>query len=145
MKTSNHIIVIIFELVIILILLFFLKNDTAQISSTSSELELMNEIALDSMSYELNTAEGDEDLNYNYIMNPELLSQYNFLGIGITTYGDKVSDYVKSLGYSSQELYIVSTSNDSSYVSAQIKIGDTNDTFEVTYDNLLNEFSFNHK
>lgn len=130
------------ELVIILILLSLLKSDNSKVLSYSSDPELLNEISLDSMSHELNTTEGDEDLDYNYIINPELLSRYDFLGIGITTYGDKVNEYVKSLGYTSQELYIIDIDDESSYISAEIRIGDLDDTFVVTYDNLLNEFSF---
>lgn len=141
-KKSNYIIVIMIELVIILILLSLLKSDNSKVLSYSSDPELLNEISLDSMSHELNTAEGDEDLDYNYIINPELLSRYDFLGIGITTYGDKVNEYVKSLGYTSQELYIIDIDDESSYISAEIRIGDLDDTFVVTYDNLLNEFSF---
>ena len=141
-KKSNYIIVIMIELVIILILLSLLKSDNSKVLSYSSDPELLNEISLDSMSHELNTTEGDEDLDYNYIINPELLSRYDFLGIGITTYGDKVNEYVKSLGYTSQELYIIDIDDESSYISAEIRIGDLDDTFVVTYDNLLNEFSF---
>lgn len=89
-----------------------------------------------------NISEGYEDLSYNYIINPEKLSDFSFLGIGITAYGDKINDYVKSLGYNGQQLYIINANQNSSYISVNLKIGDTSNAINVIYDNLTNEFAF---
>lgn len=124
---------------LLFILTFSITNKEG--SSQSSEFEIVDKINLSPGDYEVSNYEGDEDLSYNYLINPQLLSDYEFLGIGITELGDILNDYVKEQGFTSQKLEIINISQKSSIIYIEIDIGKTKQCL-LKYDNLTNEFSF---
>lgn len=138
---KSQIIVIVFTLLILLgCFLLYRSHDTQE--DKSEEVVLSNEKNLLSSDGIVNNYEDGVDLSYNYITNPQELSEFDFLTVGITAYGDEIDTYVKSLGYTSQKLEIINATQNSSTITVTMTIGESGKVLTVNYDNLTNVFSF---
>ena len=139
---KSHIITIIFVLIIVLLMLtLFLISSPQKSSNETSTITGQRQLTSSNPVYNLNDTFHS---GYNYIINPEKLTEYDFLGVGITSLGDTINDYLQEKGYYSQQLEITDISNTGSIINITLNIPYDNSNFIVSYDNLANEYSFSN-
>ena len=139
---KSQIIVIVFALLILFGCFLLYRSSGTPKDNSNEEVVISNEKNLSASDGAINNYENGVDLSYNYITNPQELSEFDFLGVGITAYGDEIDTYVKSIGYTSQKLEIINASQDSSTITVTMTIGESGKELTVDYDNLTNVFSF---
>lgn len=140
---KSHIITIIFVLIIVLLMLtlFLISSPQKSSNETSTIITGQRQLTSSNPVYNLNDTFHS---GYNYIINPEKLTEYDFLGVGITSLGDTINDYLQEKGYYSQQLEITDISNTGSIINITLNIPYDNSNFIVSYDNLANEYSFSN-
>lgn len=128
--------------VCVLIIVIKIHNHTKTPSNDTASDMMPDQSANTEVEYTANSFAGCEYLGYNYISNPEKLNDIDILAIGLTNLGDKINEYVTSLGYNNCQLNISNIVYDNPYITIYLSIVDKDVSFTAVYDNLTNEYTF---
>lgn len=108
------------------------KNSSTEKTTIIEETDKMSQVLY---------TEGDEELDYNFILNPEVLNNYPISYEGTAVLGDKVNKFLKTSGYTGRKLTIVKIDDsDSLQLAFDMEVSDSKDILHVKYDLVKNEF-----
>lgn len=143
MKLSQAFALIITVVVVIFIIGVFANSKMVSADKKESDIEKKVETEKAEQISTVMYTEGDEELDYNYIINPEVLNGYPISYEGAAVLGREVNEFLKTSGYTSRELTIIRIEDsDSLQLSFNIKISDSNDILYVKYDVDANKYEF---
>lgn len=110
-------------------------------SSSDTGTEINGEISMDKDQDDPYNYTGNEDLDYNYIENPNALAGYGIPADGLISYGDIVDQYLKDNGYKRTVLTITDVQKKSYMIYAVMTINPSGDVLQTSYDKTTNELS----
>lgn len=94
-------------------------------------------------SVHVNYVEGDEDLDYNYIVNPEKLIQFRDMPyVAIADLGNELNLFMKESGYTKQKLEIYNASKEGTITTLKLVMSNSKNLITVSYDVSKNKYSF---
>ena len=110
-------------------------------SSSDTGTEINGEISMDKDQDDPYNYTCNEDLDYNYIENPNALAGYDIPADGLISYGDIVDQYLKDNGYKRTVLTITDVQKKSYMIYAVMTINPSDDVLQTSYDKTTNELS----